>query len=169
MANFANPMGYYCAPNGATPDYIATSNFEDFIAYGLLIGNITGEDLGGCNELDTYTVREDFLNYMEDVVKWYSECEPGTLTNCDPSIGVNIGCLDEGTDETLFDWNFYQRDSDGALAISLRWVFMPVSGQGYSDEKVIWLNPEALEDKDKVKSVFDKARAAIEQYKHAES
>ena len=166
MKNFENPMGYYCAPNGATPDYVATSKFEDFIAYGLMIGNITGEDRGGCDEFDTYTVRKDFIDYMKYVVENYDEAEPGRKsTGCDSSDGVTIGNSDEGTDESFFNWIFDQRDSDGRLAIIFHWSFMPVVGLGSSDSKTIWLESEALEDKELVQTIFAKAEAAIEQYK----
>ena len=167
MANFENPMGYWCAPNGATPEYVAAHKFEDFIAYGLIVGNITGEDNGGCSELDTYTVRQDFIDYMKSVVELYDKAEVGERTMCDPSNGVSIGNSDEGTDETFYNWVFDMRDSDGHLAIIFHWSFMPVVGLGSSDETVIWLDPEALEDKELVQTIFAKAEAAIEQYKSA--
>ena len=31
-----NPLHYFCAPNQATPDYVASGNIRHFIAYGFL-------------------------------------------------------------------------------------------------------------------------------------
>ena len=109
------------------------------------------------------SIRKDFIDYMKNVVERYAESDLGEDTNWDSSDGITIGNADEGTDETSYNWVFDLRDVTGALALTFYSSFMPRVGLGSSNSKTIWLNSEALENKELVKNVFAKAESAIEQ------
>ena len=37
MTQIFNPLKFWCAPNQATPDYVTYDDFQQFIAYGLMV------------------------------------------------------------------------------------------------------------------------------------
>ena len=67
---FVNPLGYWCPPNGATPEYVPARGVEAFIAYGLLVSWIDPErTVCKVTPQDVCDLREGFLNCLEDAVR----------------------------------------------------------------------------------------------------
>ena len=77
-SDLANPLGYYCAPNAATPDYVPCRDFRQFLAYGFALCYIGEHDTTlTITAADLYALRESFLACVESAMELYPEAKPG--------------------------------------------------------------------------------------------
>lgn len=65
-----NPLKYFCAPNQATPDYVAAHGIKNFIAYGFLccFDAVDPDNFAMWNMVqreDVQWLRENFLRVLE--------------------------------------------------------------------------------------------------------
>ncbi len=139
MSSIRNPLGYWCAPNGCTPEYMPSPSITDFLAYGLLVCCIDPKDT--CctfTDQDVNDLREGFLHCVEDAVKVWSEQEIGQDTGCDPAKPtVTLECPDGESCEA--GW-YFQRVDEDALLFVLFWTG--------ADDLAIWLSRRAIEGKE---------------------
>ena len=164
-----NPLGYYCAPNAATPDYVASYNIRDFLAYGFICcyDCVTPDNFTMWNmvEADDVTwLRENFLRVVEKlIINIYGGAVeiPTREDDFDPgqwSESLTIGDDDENDDDEqfVFDWTPGPVHED-AIAFVLRSTLTKGEGTG-GDDEVIWLSHEALQDRAVVKTAIEEAR-----------
>ena len=77
-SDLANPLGYYCAPNAATPDYVPCRDFRQFLAYGFALCYTSEQDTTlTITAADLYALRDNFLACVESAMELYPEAEPG--------------------------------------------------------------------------------------------
>ena len=137
--SFINPGGYWCPPNGATPEYIPAQDIGEFIAYGLLVCWIDPEHtVCKVTPGNVCDLREGFLNCLEDAVRFWRDQEVGRDTGCDPAQPtVSFDLPDGESCET--GWCFERVDND-ALLFVMFWTG--------ADDLAIWLAREAIEGKE---------------------
>ena len=164
MTQIFNPLKFWCAPNQATPDYVTYDDFQQFIAYGLMVcwcshdANDPNADSNMARPItreDVAELRENFLDLVETVITslWKKQYSPG-----DGDIDGNwkhliIGNSDEnpGEEETMLTW--YIRLDDDAMMFDLQ-----CTG---SDSTAIWLSYKGIEDRQEVLNVLTEARATV--------
>ena len=165
-----NPLGYYCAPNGATPDYVASYNIRDFLAYGFICcyDCVTPDNFTMWNLVqadDVKWLRENFLRVVEKLILnlYGGTVEiPTKEDDFDPgqwSESLFIGDDDENDpdgEQFMFDWTPGPVHED-AIALVLRSTLTKGEGTG-GDDEVIWLAHEALQDRAAVKAAIEEAR-----------
>jgi hypothetical protein len=164
-----NPLGFYCPPNGATPDYIIYHDFKSWLSYGLLscwLSVDPDDPNANCNfpapwtREDVHELRGYFLDLVETVIarlwKGRAEAGDGYLDNISQSVCVGErdedGTLLGHSDEVLLTW-YVRLDNDSMM--------FELSCTG-ADPECIWLAYEAVADRQKVLAVLREARATID-------
>lgn len=164
-----NPFHYWCASNGATPDYVSSDKVSEFIAYAFMMcyDNVSPEYFTMWNMVTKNSVqwlRESFLMILERFVLEYYD---GNITNTtnyhdlDHSVwseGINIGDRDGGDkDEVSMNWCPGPIDEE---SFSLQLSCDVLYGDGRSsDPEVIWLRFSALHNRGAVCEAIRAARA----------
>ena len=163
-----NPLNYSCAPNQATPDYVAADDIRDFIAYGFLccFDSIDPDNFTMWNMVqreDVQWLRECFLRVLEKLVlNIYAGIVTPETKETDFDHGqwaesLNIGNADEGDEEELMiQWAPGPCDGH-ALSLVLSYSLLAGEGHG-GDDEVIWLTFDALKDRAAVKAAIEEAR-----------
>jgi len=153
----ANPLGFWCAPNQATPDYVIYDDFRSWLAYGLMecwLGTNTDDPNSEVNMARPVT-REDvtelrgyFLDLVETCIVslWKEQYKPGDGSIDGDWQHLNIGTNDQ--DETMLTW-YVRLDKDSMM------FELDCTG---SDAVCIWLSYEAIQDRQKVLAVLTEAR-----------
>jgi hypothetical protein len=142
---FRNPMGYWCAPNGATPKYVPSYDIRAFIAYGLLECYVSEEDT--ClvyTPDDCWQAREQFLNTVENAIKLYDEWPKAKRHIQDEALEPRLYLPDKNDHEhdgACADWYLDMIADDGHLCFTWIW-----SG---ADDVAIWLAGETLDTPNK--------------------
>ncbi len=160
-------MGFYCPPNGSTPDYIVYHDFESWLAYGMVMCWLSHDpsDPNADSNMsrpvtrgDVEDLRDLFLNVVEFVVEalWTKEYEPGHGDIDGDQVYVTIAKEGENGDSydhdaTHITWRV-RLDDDSAMFV------MDISG---SDDHAIWLAYDSLDDRLKVLEALQKARATM--------
>jgi hypothetical protein len=160
-----NPLNYFCAPNQATPDYVASYSIKDFIAYGFLccFDAVDPDNFAMWNMVqreDVQWLRECFLRVLEKLVlNFYAGLvTPETKeADFDSDWAESLIVGDEGDDEALMiQWAPGPCD-DHALSLVLSYSLLKGEGHG-GDDEVIWFTFDALKDRAAVKAVIEQAR-----------
>lgn len=164
-----NPMGFHCAPNGTDPCYASETNFERFIAFGLLrcVSDLSEKGFSDHAMVDDEHrrgLRESFLAVVEGTLQflWTGEFEIGQ-ENFDADMigdgcGINIGNSDENPDEneSLWSWSPFRIDED-CITFDLSCTAMSGIDHG-GDPTTLFLDMEAVENRQNVREVIRKAR-----------
>jgi hypothetical protein len=156
----SNPMGFTCAPNSATPDYIIYHDLRAFVAYGLRAcwlgtdGNDPNSDCYMARPVTTGDVQElrgYFLDTMETLITgiWKGDFTPGQGFIEGDYQSLIIGNSDENPDEqeTFLSWSVTLQDD--AIMLELH---------DGGDGTAYWLAYDAIEDRDTVLKVMTEAR-----------
>lgn len=160
-----NPLGFHCATNAATPDYVIYTDFRQWLAYGLLtcwLSHDADDPNADCSfsrpwdRDDVDELRGYFLDLVETLVValWKGDYKPGDgeIQGDWESVIVYPEDDESGSgDDTFVTW--YVRLDDDAIMLDLQ-----VTG---SDAQAIWLSYEALADRQKVAQALAEARATI--------
>lgn len=155
-----NPMGFTCAPNQATPDYVSYSDFYQFVAYGFVtcwLGTDSGDPNSDCafqrpvTHEDVNELREHFLDTLETVIGglWNEDLERGS-GYVDGEYQSVIFSTDDSADE-MIQW--IARLDDESIMLEM------VCPDG--DSTCIWLDYEALDDRRKVLEVLETANRLV--------
>lgn len=150
-----NPLYFWCPPNGTSPDYACSHCVLNFLGYGF-IRSWLDEDFMLWREVessDIQELREMFLVAFEWMVlslydgditeRWEYEGEGNFDT-----VGYDID-----NDLTLLQWRPFRIDfdsGDGSISLALTCTD--------SDDEVIWLALDALQDKRWVRTAVEYAR-----------
>lgn len=164
MPQTYNPLGFYCPPNGATPDYITYHDFRSWLAYGLLtcwLSHTSDDPNADCNFSRPWTVedvdelRGHFLDLVETVIValWKGDYGPGDgeIDGDWQSVCVHPEDDESGQNETMLTW--YIRLDDDAMMFELC-----CTG---ADSTAIWLGYDAIADRKKVLAALTEARATV--------
>jgi hypothetical protein len=144
-----NPLGFYCPPNGATPDYISYNNFEMWLAYGMQICWFgPGDDPNEwCDfprpytEDDVRELRGYFLDAVETIVVsvWKGEYSAGD------------GFIDGDWESLVIDVPDEDGEPTGSSdTVFLRWTAtlqeesLMFEMEDGADGTAIWLDYEAI-------------------------
>ena len=126
-SDLANPLGYYCAPNAATPDYVPCRDFRQFLAYGFALCYIGEHNTTlAITAADLYALRENFLACAESALALHPEAEPGervcgdweSVTLYAASLSEEAICQGEdapgydAANETEAGWRFERLDRE---------------------------------------------------------
>ena len=163
-----NPMGFYCPPNGAAADVISETDFERFVAYGLLrcyadLGENSFSEHEKVDDEHIRELREAFLAVVEGTLLflWEGEFEIGQ-TNFDADMlgdgtSTTVGNSDEGDEvECMFQWTPFRIDED---QIIFEMYCNVLAGEGNGgDPTTLFLDMEAVQDRAKVREIIRKAR-----------
>jgi hypothetical protein len=163
----SNPLGFYCAPNHSTPDYVTYDDFAQFVAYGLMscwLSHDANDPNADCNMARPVTVgdvadlRTNFLDALEEAIidLWREDKIPGE------------GILDQRTDTVVIGLN--DEENDGHEDTLLRWyvrldhdaIMMELDCTD-ADPECIWLGYEGIEDRKNVLKVLQNARKVVGQ------
>lgn len=147
---FRNPLGYYCAPNGADPTYVSERNFARFVAFGLFISHIDQDDLPdhAVGNDDITTVRKQFLDTVENAIKQYDEWERKKKWCQDEPVGETVDLYLKGTEDA--------EDHDDIMTVA--WYLHLISADGDwcfdltftgGDPTSPWLAAEVLDTDEK--------------------
>lgn len=176
MSSFRNPIGYHCQPNEATPEYVPERNFQQFLAYGLLLCDIP-------EEYTTYVIgegqiqdsREQFLKTVENALQRFASWERGKNNTqeeaLEPHVFLSEDPENEDGDFDLCDWYLDMiaiADPDGDGAGDLVFI-RRVTG---NDDDAIWLSGSAVKTKKKRRrclAEIEKARRALHNLKGRET
>lgn len=160
-----NPLHYFCAPNQATPDYVASHEIRDFVAYGFLccFDAVDPDSFTMWNMVqraDVQWLRECFLRALEKLVLniYAGIVTPETKeTDFDSDWAESLIVGEEGDDEELMiQWAPGPCDGH-ALSLVLSYSLLTGEGHG-GDDEVIWLTFDALKDRAAVKAAIEEAR-----------
>ncbi len=172
----SNPLGFHCAPNAATPDYIAYHDIENFVAYAFTMCWLTPQDYTGWAWLqanDIRWLREHFLQALEVVLLGiYDGDYADTLADDGKRYeGFDCGEFDSlsvsdnedeeyRTEDHLFQWMPFCVEQDGTVAFELRFNVMesPDNNPSFGEDPPIWLAPEGYADRAKARKVIAHAR-----------
>lgn len=168
-----NPLGFYCASNSATPDYIVYDNFRMFVAYGLMCcwPSADPDDCNrDCNMVRPFTLndvkelRKVFLDALQlsIVALWQGEIEPGDGGFDDNIIGrfsynkwvyIDVENAEDADNTTSLTWDVYLNDND---------IMMQLNCTG-NDDEAIWLSYKGIEDRANVVKVLTDACRSIDE------
>ena len=153
----ANPMGFYCAPNQATPDYVCYSDIRMFIAYGMMVCHCDLQDVKGYtpNASHYHELRGYFLDTVERALRVYPELERGKEVQEDlQGYGSMLytadadreGVKDGKSPENEFDftWHVERVDHEGNVCLSLDWAFVGNSNHHEYDSSAMWIAAEVM-------------------------
>ena len=170
-----NPLNFRCAPNEATPDYVAYENFDSFVAYGFMLCWLPPHEYAGWSWLqrdDIRWLREHLLQALESVIVdlWTGDIELSNERYEQFDAGdfeSFIVCDNKNeeyrTEEHLFQWFPRFIEPDGTIALDLSFSVLETAVSDchpYSEEQTIWLRPEGYADRAKVREVLAAARKA---------
>lgn len=156
-----NPLGYWCAPNEATPDYVTCHDFRDFVAYGLLLcwlSHDADDPAADCTfrwtRDDVGELRGIFLGQLETAVLglWEGFYLPA-VAGSTHHIGGDEPCvfIKDEDGECCLHWEVYFQDDA---------VMMELVCTG-TDAQAIWLAYEAVEDRRRVVEVLTEAGRTV--------
>ena len=167
-----NPMNYFCAPNGATPDYVAAHDMEDFIAYGLVVSFIKQDDINSnifiVTDEHIADLRKGFLRCLEitaSMLPYVGRGEQadmgshGTGTTIFP-VGFDPAShdADDAADYLDIEWRFDCRDAEGHVCLVLTWASKTT---GFLDDTAIWIDSRCFNNRARLAKVIAKAQEAI--------
>lgn len=157
----SNPMGFRCAPNESTPDYVVYDDFRRWLAYGLVTCWLSGDandPNADCNMArpvtrdDVRELRGYFLDAVETVVGalWREQLHPGYgyVQGDFQSLIIAQDDEDSDTDETVLQWAV-RLDNDAMM------FELFCSG---ADPVCIWLSYDAIKDRQRVVAALQEAR-----------
>lgn len=169
-----NPLGYSCAPNQADASYAGAETIEEFIAYGFRMCWQSPGDFSLWWKLERYDIqwlRENFLRMLEILLlSFYEEGDKWDLPYSGFDWGefgesLNIGNSDEGDPhEISITWAPHSWQEDVIVIDMIYEVVADYSpGEspsfpGGNDPLSIFLDPEAIKDKKKVRAAIAHAR-----------
>lgn len=162
MKDLRNPLGYWCAPNEASPEYVPSSTAEDFIGYALYLCYLD-EDSTSCKvgAEEIYWLREDFLSYLKGTVEYLDEMldgfHPDYPLDDEGSDGISLDCPPEDSDNYESVWWRADQYSEGAVSFEWCWSSSP-------DRIAIWVEESVLRDPHTLE-VIELAKTEIEKYK----
>lgn len=144
-----NPLGYWCPPNGPTPDYVATGSLENLIGYGFICCWLDEDNCSFSNEMHESFIsdlRETFLSTLEFAAfgLWGGDIKPGD-SDFDGSHFDTLFINEDENQDTYLVWRLHSieelsdENDDPCLGFEL-----DCPG---SDPEVIWLRMSALKDK----------------------
>jgi len=156
-------MGFTCAPNAATPNYVSYGDLRSFVAYGLTtcwLGS-TGKDVNeDCHFArpvttdDVDELRGYFLDVMETLIGglWKGDFEKGQGEIEGDYQTLIIGNSDEnpGEEEVSLGWRV-RLDNDTIM------VEFADGGDGVA----LWLDYKAIDDRANVVKVMTEARQYV--------
>lgn len=164
--DFHNPLGYYCSPNGATPDYVASYDLRSFLAYGMMLCDVREDDPRITHE-DVYWLRKDFLDYMNNVVTGFKNDEPKDKggNSWDASDGIIIGDEIDDKPEIGYRWAYARRNTDKTLLIEM-WESTSGESSSFNTTR-IWIAESAISNKRNSLQVIKKAEKVNEIFKES--
>lgn len=150
-----NPLGFRCAPNQCTPDYVAYDDFRMFVAYGFIscwLSHDSDDPNADCNlsrpvtRRDVKWLRRYFLDTLETLIValWKGQFEPGHGDVEGDYASLGIG------DATL-GWRV--RLNDDAIMVTLT-----CTG---ADPEALWLHYAAIQNRREVLDVLTEARRSV--------
>jgi len=151
--SFCNPLGYWCAPNGCTPDYASSQNFHVFLAYGLLRCWIDQKDVSipYTNE-DIQTARKQFLNTVENALEHMDDFERDKRYTQDEPVEPRL-YLDAPNDELVCaNWTLDLIANDGDLCFTWAWTGC--------DDFSIWLSGSCVKTRGRRRKCIAAVRMA---------
>lgn len=162
MAQTANPLNYRCAPNAATPEYVPSWNFPRWLAYGMKVcwlGSTSGDVNADCNfprpvcEDDVAELRDIFLDLVETVVValWKKDYEPGHGDVDGDFRSLILSAEDDSEEVEIISW-YVRLDKDVMM-------FSMSCTEGSSID--IWLDYDAIDDREEVVAALEAARKTI--------
>jgi len=165
-----NPLGYTCASNAADASYAGAHKIEEFIAYGFRTCWFSPDDFTLWWRLERHDIqwlRENFLRVLEHLLLlWYEDGHEWELPVTHFDWGdfgetLNVGNSDEGEDEeVMLTWA--PCVFDPAEVIGLELAFQVVADPNPhalgGEPLTIWLDPEAIEDRARVRCAIAWAR-----------
>lgn len=153
-----NPLGFWCAPNQATPDYVSCSNVADFIAYGMMLCHRELQEMDGYtpDASHYHELRGYFLNAVERALTVYPQIKRGKRYHDDdaPQDTLNftadasraaVAAGKEPEEEFVFRWLVETVDSDGNLCLVLNWAFVGSAAHHEADDVAIWIAAELMQ------------------------
>lgn len=154
-----NPLGYWSAPNAATPDYVATDRIEEFIAYAFAKTWLSPDDFSLWWRMERHDVqwlRAYFLQALEwTLLCLYVHGEIDTdHANYD---SVVVGNSDAGeTEEVMLMWAASKLDVSDNLAFDFICSVLASADPKVSggDPLTIWLSKEGYEDRRRVRAAL---------------
>lgn len=158
-----NPLGFYCAPNSATPDYIVYDDFRMFVAYGLMCcwpSHDLNHPDADCNMArpvtrdDVKELRGYFLDLLETsiIALWKRDHGPGDGDVDADTNSLIIGNEELNQEETFIDWRVcFQDDS-----------IMYTMGCTGCDDEAIWLGYKGIQNRENVLRVLTDANQSID-------
>lgn len=169
-----NPLGFYCSPNGSTPDYIVYHDFKSWLAYGMIVcwlSHTADDPNGDCHFARPYT-REDvaelrhyFLSTVETVIValWRKQCRlgDGDIQGDYKTLSVELDEEEDPkqlTQPTFLQWGV--RLDDDSIMFDLTC--------SRSDPIAIWLSYEGIKDRNAVLAAITEARATLQIKYHKE-
>jgi len=151
-----NPLGYYCPPNGATPDYISVG-LNNFVAYGLMLSHYVLQDMEGYTPTDSdyYELRKNFLKACERMLEAFPDMEIDKRYDDDPGSDYTLFFTSdadrkrwleevdnvEPENEFTFNWSIEKRSND-AVCMSIGWNFNGTANHVEHDSIAIWVNAD---------------------------
>jgi hypothetical protein len=163
MTTTRNPMGYTCAPNQATPDYVIYHDLRNFIAYGLQVcwlGTSNTDPNEDCNfsrpitHEDVTELRGYFLDTMETLITalWGKDYEPGQGDIDGDYQSLIIGKDTDSDDNSDFDeesltWHV-RLDKDSIM----------LDFDDGADGSAYWLSYSAITKRENVLKILTEAR-----------
>jgi len=110
-----NPLGYWCAPNGATPDYVATESIRDFVAwmfyrvqadwchevcrhkdYPAFIREVRQGILRGLADAMEYVHKHQEIDDLESAIETYVDLDKSVfnVVGVDDEVHINVRVVD---------------------------------------------------------------------------
>lgn len=152
-----NPMGFFCAPNQSTPDYITYHDLRDFTAYGLIacwLGSTATDPDEDCNfnrpvtAEDVTELRGHLLDTMENIIGglWNKDLTPGQgEIDCDCQ--SHVIDKEDGNDPAVLTWR--ARLDDEVIMLEF---------DAAGDQTAYWLAYDAITDRKNTVKVLAEAR-----------
>lgn len=168
-----NPLNYWCAPNGCTPDYQSQSP-ENVLGYGLMLSFnlVMSEDTAFVPDLNTAReVQNALLSSVEDIAEWLEIAReeyandprgPGyarVFYQETASAAVFLRLLDEDEDEdpkNFVAWRIVFYELDGPDDREIVCIDMSLG----EDDDTLWLDVTGL-TKEALLTEVEKARTAL--------
>lgn len=162
----ANPLRYYGAPNAADASYAGARRIEEFLAYGFRTCWFSPDDFALWWRLERHDIqwlRENFLRVLEHLLlSWYEdghewEVPVSHFDHGDYGETLNVGNSDEGdAEEVMLTWAPCVFDPGEVIGLDFdcQVVADPDPRATGGDPLTIWLDPEAIQDRARVRSVI---------------